>query len=198
MAFELAALPYAYDSLAPFMSRETLEFHHDKHHATYVNNANNLIKGTEWENASLEDVIKGSFGKNPAVFNNAAQHFNHAELWKSIKPNGGGAIPGELLKKINEDLGGLDKFRADFIQAGVTQFGSGWAWLALKDGKLVIQKTPNAENPLVHGATPLLTADVWEHAYYIDYRNLRQKFLEAYFDHLVNWDYVAEAYGKAV
>jgi superoxide dismutase, Fe-Mn family len=198
MAFELAALPYSYDALAPFMSRETLEYHHDKHHQTYVNNANNAIKGTEWENASLVEVIKGSFGKNPAVFNNAAQHFNHTELWKSIKANGGGAIPGELLKKINEDLGGLDKFRADFIQAGLTQFGSGWAWLALKDGKLVIQKTPNAENPLVHGATPLLTADVWEHAYYIDYHNLRQKFLEAFFDHLVNWEYVAEQFGKAV
>ena len=192
MAFELAALPYAYDSLAPFMSRETLEFHHDKHHATYVNNANNLIKGTEWENASLEDVIKGSFGKNPAVFNNAAQHFNHAELWKSIKPNGGGAIPGELLKKINEVLGGLDKFRADFIQAGVTQFGSGWAWLALKDGKLVIQKTPNAENPLVHGATPLLTADVWEHAYYIDYRNARPDYIGNFLTNLVNWDFVGQ------
>jgi superoxide dismutase, Fe-Mn family len=198
MAFELANLPYAYDALAPFMSRETLEFHHDKHHQTYVNNANNLIKGTEWETASLVDVVKGSFGKNQAVFNNAAQHFNHAELWKSMKPNGGGAIPGELLKKIGEDLGGLDKFRADFIQAGLTQFGSGWAWLALKDGKLVIQKTPNAENPLVHGASPLLTADVWEHSYYIDYRNLRQKYLEAFFDHLVNWEYVAELYAKAV
>jgi Fe-Mn family superoxide dismutase len=197
MAFELAPLPYAYDALAPFYSRETLEYHHDKHHLAYVNNANNLVKGTEWENASLVDVIKTSFGKNPAVFNNAAQHYNHAEFWNSIKPNGGGSIPGELLKKINEDLGGLDKFRADFIQAGLTQFGSGWAWLAVKDGKLVIQKSPNGENPLVGGATPLLTADVWEHAYYIDYRNLRQKYLEAFFDHLVNWEYAAERLAKA-
>jgi Fe-Mn family superoxide dismutase len=198
MAFELPELPYSYDALAPYMSRETLEYHHDKHHLAYVNNGNNLLKGTEWENASLEDVVKGSFGKNAGLFNNAGQHFNHIHFWKWMKPNGGGAIPGELARKIDEDLGGLDKFRTDFIQAGVTQFGSGWAWLSLKDGKLVIQKTPNGENPLVHGATPLLGVDVWEHSYYIDYRNLRPKYLEAFFDNLVNWDYVAELYGKAV
>jgi Fe-Mn family superoxide dismutase len=197
MAFELPELPYSYDALAPYMSRETLEFHHDKHHLAYVNNGNNLLKGTEWENASLEEVVKGSYGKNAGLFNNAGQHFNHIHFWKWMKPNGGGAIPGELARKIDEDLGGLDKFRTDFIQAGVTQFGSGWAWLALKDGKLVIQKTPNGENPLVHGATPLLGVDVWEHSYYIDYRNLRPKYLEAFFDNLVNWDYVAELYGKA-
>ena len=198
MAFELPELPYSYDALTPYMSRETLEFHHDKHHLAYVNNGNNLLKGTEWENASLEDVVKGSFGKNAGLFNNAGQHYNHIHFWKWMKPNGGGAIPGELARKIDEDLGGLDKFRTDFIQAGVTQFGSGWAWLSLKDGKLVIQKTPNGENPLVHGATPLLGVDVWEHSYYIDYRNLRPKYLEAFFDNLVNWDYVAELYGKAV
>jgi Fe-Mn family superoxide dismutase len=198
MAFELPELPYSYDALAPYMSRETLEFHHDKHHLAYVNNGNNLLKGTEWENASLEEVVKGSYGKNAGLFNNAGQHFNHIHFWKWMKPNGGGAIPGELARKIDEDLGGLDKFRTDFIQAGVTQFGSGWAWLSLKDGKLVIQKTPNGENPLVHGATPLLGVDVWEHSYYIDYRNLRPKYLEAFFDNLVNWDYVAELYGKAV
>lgn len=197
MAFELPELPYAYDALGRFMSRETLEYHHDKHHQTYVTNGNNLLKGTEWENASLEDVVKGSFGKNAGLFNNAGQHFNHIHFWKWMKPNGGGAIPGELAKKIDEDLGGLDKFRTDFIQAGVTQFGSGWAWLSLKDGKLVIQKTPNGENPLVHGATPLLGVDVWEHSYYIDYRNARPKYLEAFFDSLVNWEYVAELYAKA-
>lgn len=197
MAFELPELPYAYDSLGPYMSAETLEYHHDKHHLAYVNNANNLIKGTEWENASLEEAIKGSFGKNPGVFNNAAQHFNHAFFWKWMKPNGGGALPGELLKKVNEDLGGLDKFRADFLQAGATQFGSGWAWLALKDGKLVVMKTPNGENPLVSGAVPLLGVDVWEHSYYIDYRNARPKYLEAFFDHLVNWEFVAELLAKA-
>ncbi len=198
MAFELPELPYSYDALGPYMSRETLEYHHDKHHQAYVTNGNNLLKGTEWENASLEDVVKGSFGKNAGLFNNAGQHFNHIHFWKWMKPNGGGAIPGELLKAIDSDLGGKDKFRTDFIQAGVTQFGSGWAWLALKDGKLVIQKTPNGENPLVHGATPLLGVDVWEHSYYIDYRNARPKYLEAFFDSLVNWDYVAELYAKAV
>ena len=197
MAFELNDLPYAYDALGPYMSRETLEYHHDKHHLAYVNNGNNLIKGTEWEGKSIEEVVKGSFGKNPALFNNVAQHYNHFYFWKWMKPNGGGAVPGELLKKINEDLGGLDKVRADFIQAGMTQFGSGWAWLALKDGKLAISKTPNGENPLVSGGTPLLGVDVWEHSYYIDYRNLRQKYLEAFFDNLVNWDFVAELYAKA-
>jgi Fe-Mn family superoxide dismutase len=179
------------------MSRETLEYHHDKHHLAYVNNGNNLLKGTEWENASLEEVVKGSFGKNAGLFNNAGQHYNHIHFWKWMKPNGGGAIPGELMAKIDSDLGGTDKFRADFIQAGVTQFGSGWAWLALKDGKFTIMKTPNGENPLVHGATPLLGVDVWEHSYYIDYRNLRPKYLEAFFDNLVNWDYVAELYAAA-
>lgn len=197
MAFELPELPYSYDALGPYMSRETLEYHHDKHHLAYVNNGNNLLKGTEWENASLEDVVKGSFGKNAGLFNNAGQHYNHIHFWKWMKPNGGGAIPGELAKKIDEDLGGRDKFRADFIQAGTTQFGSGWAWLALQNGKLVITKTPNGENPLVHGATPLLGVDVWEHSYYIDYRNARPKYLEAFFDNLVNWDYVAELYSKA-
>lgn len=197
MAFELPDLPYAYDALGPYMSAETLEYHHDKHHLAYVNNANTLIKGSEWEGSSLEDVVKGSFGKNAGVFNNAAQHYNHAMFWQWMKPNGGGAVPDELLKKIDEDLGGLDKFRADFLQAGATQFGSGWAWLALKDGKLVVMKTPNGENPLVSGAVPLLGVDVWEHSYYIDYRNARPKYLEAFFDNLVNWEFVAELYAKA-
>ncbi|TBW41013.1 superoxide dismutase [Siculibacillus lacustris] len=199
MAFELAPLPYAYDALAPFTSAETLEFHHDKHHATYVTNLNNLIKGTEFEGKSLEDVITGSFGKNVPIFNNAAQHYNHHHFWLWQKKGGGGKkIPGKIQTLIDRDLGGYDKFRADFIQAGVTQFGSGWAWLALKDGKLSITKTSNAENPLVTGATPILTADVWEHGYYIDYRNLRLKFLEAFVDHLLNWDYVLERYEAAV
>lgn len=199
MAFELAPLPFAYDALAPYTSAETLEFHHDKHHATYVTNLNNLIKGTEFESMSLEEVILASAGKNAPVFNNAAQHFNHAEFWKFQKKDGGGnKLPAKIQALIDSDLGGYDKFRADFIQAGVTQFGSGWAWLALKDGKLSITKTSNADNPLTSGATPILTADVWEHGYYIDYRNLRAKFLEAFVDHLINWDYVLECYEKAV
>jgi superoxide dismutase, Fe-Mn family len=198
MAFELPDLPYPHDALGPYMSRETLEYHHDKHHLAYVNNGNNLLKGTEWENASLEDVVKGSYGKNAGLFNNAGQHYNHIHFWKWMKPNGGGkSIPSEIQKGIDADLGGYDKFRTDFIQAGVTQFGSGWAWLAVKDGKFAIMKTPNGENPLVHGATPLLGVDVWEHSYYIDYRNLRPKYLEAFVDNLVNWDYVAELYAAA-
>ncbi len=198
MAFEIAPLPYAYDALAPYTSAETLEFHHDKHHAAYVTNLNNLIKGTEFEGKSLEDVITSSFGKNPAVFNNAAQHYNHHHFWLWQKKNGGGTkVPAKIQALIDSDLGGYDKFRADFIQAGMTQFGSGWAWLAFKDGKLSITKTPNGENPLIHGQTPILTVDVWEHCYYIDYRNLRLKYLEAFVDNLLNWDYVLECFEKA-
>ena len=198
MSFELPALPYAYDALAPYMSRETLEYHHDKHHQAYVTNGNNLLKGTEWEGKSLEEIVAGSFGKNAGLFNNAGQHYNHLHFWNWMKPNGGGAIPGELEKHIVADLGSVEKLRADFIQAGLTQFGSGWAWLSVKDGKLVVSKTANGESPLVTGAKPILGVDVWEHSYYIDYRNLRQKYLEAFFDHLVNWEYVAQLYAKVV
>jgi Fe-Mn family superoxide dismutase len=198
MAFELPPLPYAYDALQPFMSAETLEFHHDKHHQAYVTNGNNLLKGTEFEGQSLEDIVKGSFGKNAGLFNNAGQHYNHLHFWKWMKKGGGGTkLPGALEAKIASDLGGYDKFRTDFIQAGVTQFGSGWSWLAVKDGKLAIMKTPNGENPLVHGATPILGCDVWEHSYYIDYRNARPKYLEAFVDSLIDWDYVLELYEKA-
>jgi len=198
MSFELPPLPYAYDALQPFMSAETLEYHHDKHHQAYVTNGNNLLKGTEWEGKSLEEIVKGSFGKNAGLFNNAGQHYNHLHFWKWMKKGGGGAkLPGKLAAQIDADLGGYDKFRTDFIQAGVTQFGSGWCWLALKDGKLAIMKTANGESPLVHGATPLLGCDVWEHSYYIDYRNARPKYLEAWVDSLVDWDYVLELYEKA-
>ncbi|MFG1348581.1 superoxide dismutase [Xanthobacter autotrophicus] len=198
MSFTLPELPYAYDALAPYMSRETLEYHHDKHHLAYVNNGNNLLKGTEFEGKTLEEIVVGSFGKNAPLFNNAGQHYNHLHFWNWMKPNGGGAIPGEIEKKIIEDIGSVDKFKEDFIAAGVGQFGSGWAWLALKDGKLVVLKSPNGENPLVQGATPILGVDVWEHSYYIDYRNRRPDYLKAFVDHLVNWDYVAELYSKAV
>jgi superoxide dismutase, Fe-Mn family len=193
MAFSLPPLPYAYDALQPFMSKETLEFHHDKHHMAYVTNGNNLLKDSGLEGKSLTKIVKASYGKNAGLFNNAGQHYNHIHFWNWMKPNGGGKkIPGKLQKAIDSDLGGYDKMRADFIQAGLTQFGSGWAWIAVKDGKLVITKTPNGENPLVHGGSPVLGVDVWEHSYYIDYRNLRQKYLEAWFDSLVNWEY-AEA-----
>ncbi|NOZ33056.1 MAG: superoxide dismutase [Alphaproteobacteria bacterium] len=192
MAFQLDDLPYAHDALGPYMSAETLEFHHDKHHQAYVTNGNKLLEGSGLAGESLEGVIRQSFGQNAGLFNNAAQHYNHIHFWRWMKPNGGGALPGKLATMVDRDLGGVDKFRADFINAGLTQFGSGWAWLALKNGKLEIMKTPNGENPLVHGAAPLLGADVWEHSYYIDYRNARPKYLEAFFDHLVNWEHVEE------
>jgi Fe-Mn family superoxide dismutase len=199
MAFELPPLPYDYEALQPFMSKETLEFHHDKHHQAYVTNGNNLLKGSGLEDKSLEEIVKQSYSKNAGLFNNAAQHYNHTLFWKWMKKGGGGkTIPGILAKIFDSDLGGYDKFRTDFIQAGVSQFGSGWAWVAVRNGKLEISKTPNGENPLVHGATPILGVDVWEHSYYIDYRNLRPKYLEAFVDSLINWDYVLERYEKAV
>jgi Fe-Mn family superoxide dismutase len=198
MALELPALPYAYDALAPYMSKETLEYHHDKHHQAYVTTGNNLLKGSDLENKSLEEIVKGSFNKNAPLFNNAAQHYNHLHFWKWMKPGGGGdKIPGALQKKIESDLGGVAKMREDFSAAGMGQFGSGWAWIAVKDGKLSIMKTPNGENPLVHGATPILGCDVWEHSYYIDYRNRRADYLKAFLDSLVNWDYVDELFQKA-
>ena len=148
MSFTLPDLPYPYDALAPYMSRETLEYHHDKHHLAYVNNGNNLLKGTEWEGKSLEDIVKGSFGKNAGLFNNAGQHYNHLHFWKWMKPNGGGdKIPGNLEKKIIADLGSVAKMKEDFIQAGVTQFGSGWCWLAVKDGKIAVTKTRERRKP---------------------------------------------------
>ncbi len=197
MAFELTELPYAADALKPYMSAETLEFHHGKHHATYVANANKLIAGSGLEGKSLQEVIVGAHGANVGLFNNAAQHFNHDFYWHCMKPAGGGNVPGALASRIDADLGGMAKFREDFLSAGATQFGSGWAWLVLRDGKLAIEKTPNAENPLVTGGKPLLVVDVWEHAYYIDYRNARPKFLEAWFDNLVNWDFALEKFEAA-
>ncbi len=194
MSFTLPELPYAYEALQPYMSKETLEYHHDKHHAAYVTNANNLIKGTGLEGKSLEEVVKDSFGKNAPLFNNAAQHYNHLHFWNWLKPNGGGAIPGKVEKAIIEGLGSVEKAKADFIQAGVSQFGSGWAWLAVKDGKIIVSKTANGENPLVHGAIPILGVDVWEHSYYIDYRNRRPDYLKAFVDNLINWEYVEELY----
>ena len=191
MSFSLPDLPYAHDALAPHMSKETLEFHHDKHHLAYVNTGNTLLKGTEWEGKSLEEIVKGSFGKNAPLFNNAGQHYNHSHFWKWMKPKGGGALPGALEKKIKEDLGSVEKMKEDFVAAGVGQFGSGWAWLVKNGaGKLEIVQTSNAGCPLTEGKTPLLTCDVWEHAYYIDYRNARAKYVEAWWN-LVSWDHAA-------
>lgn len=193
MTLTLPALPYAYDALGAHMSAETLEFHHDKHHQAYVDNGNKLLAGTEFEGQSLEDIVRGSHNKNAGLFNNAAQHYNHLHFWNWMTPNGGGTkLPESIQTLVDRDLGGFDKMRTDFITAGTTQFGSGWAWLALKNNKLEIMKTPNGENPLIHGATPILGCDVWEHSYYIDYRNARPKYLESWFDNLINWSYVEE------
>ena len=198
--FTLPELPYAYDALGPYMSAETLEYHHDKHHQAYVTNGEKLLEGSGLEVLPLEDIIKESYGKNAGLFNNAGQHYNHVHFWNWMKPNGGGnKLPGKLAAKIDEDLGGFDKFRTDFIAAGTTQFGSGWAWLSFdhKAGKLSVTKTPNGESPLVHGGIPLLGVDVWEHSYYIDYRNARPKYLEAWFDNLVNWEHVEKLFEEA-
>jgi Superoxide dismutase len=196
--FELPPLPYAYDALGPHMSAETLEYHHDKHHQAYVTKGNELLAGSGLEDKSLEEIVKQSHGKNQALFNNAGQHYNHIHFWQWMKPNGGGnKLPGKLQQAVDADLGGFDKFRSDFIAAGVGQFGSGWAWLSWKDGKLAIEKTPNGESPLVTGGKPLLGVDVWEHSYYIDYRNARPKYLEAWFDNLVNWEHVEELFEQA-
>ena len=198
MSFTLPPLPYSYDALAPYMSRETLEYHHDKHHQAYVDTGNKLLTGSPLEGQSLEQVVTGSFGKNAPLFNNAGQHYNHTHFWKWMKPGGGGSkLPGDLQKKITEDLGSFDKMKDEFVQAGVGQFGSGWAWLAVKDGKITVMKTANGENPLVHGAKPILGCDVWEHSYYIDYRNRRADYIKAFLDHLVNWEYVEEMYKAA-
>jgi superoxide dismutase, Fe-Mn family len=198
MALTLPDLPYDYDALAPFMSRETLEFHHDKHHMAYVTNGNNLLKDTAYAAHSIEDICKAAFNdKQAGLVNNVGQHYNHMHFWHWMKKGGGGTkLPGKIAKAIDADLGGYDKFKADFIAAGTTQFGSGWAWLAVKDGKLTIMKTPNGENPLMHGASPILGCDVWEHSYYIDYRNARPKYLEAFVDSLINWEYVEEMHSK--
>jgi Fe-Mn family superoxide dismutase len=199
MSFELPELPYAYEALQPYMSRETLEYHHDKHHKTYVDTANKLIQGTGLEDKSLEEVIKASCQDSnlKKLFNNAAQHWNHSEFWLSLKPGAASAIPAEVQERIDADLGGIDKFKKDFVAEGLAQFGSGWVWLVLDDDKFAIAKTGNADNPPALGKHALLTCDVWEHAYYIDYRNGREKFLNAFVDHLLNWEYVAERYANA-
>ena len=193
MTFELPSLPYASDALAPYMSSETLDFHHGKHHQTYVTNLNNLVKDTDMQDSSLEEIVVKS-SKDPSMagmFNNAGQHWNHILFWQCMKPNGGGSMPSELESRITSDLGGIDQFKEAFIQAGITQFGSGWAWLAIDNGKLVVTKSPNASNPLVDGMKPILGCDVWEHSYYIDYRNKRPDYLKAFLDSLVNWEFVA-------
>ncbi len=195
MAFTLPALPYAKDALAPHITAETLEFHHGKHHNAYVTNLNKLLEGKPEAEKSLEDIIMSS---EAGVFNNAAQIWNHTFYWHSMKPGGGGAPTGDIAAAITRDFGSFDKFKEEFTAAATTQFGSGWAWLvADKAGKLSVTKTGNADLPMKHGQKAILTIDVWEHAYYIDFRNLRPKYIECFLNHLVNWDFANENLKKA-
>ncbi len=191
MAFELPALPYAKDALQPHISANTFDFHHGKHHNTYVVNLNNMTADTDMASMSLEDIMKATAGdaSKAGIFNNAAQVWNHTFFWNSMTPGGGGAPTGAIAAAIDEAFGDYASFAEAFKTAGMTQFGSGWAWLVSRDGKLEIVKTPNAECPLTGGVTPILTCDVWEHAYYLDYQNRRPDFLQAFLDNLVNWDF---------
>jgi Fe-Mn family superoxide dismutase len=192
MAITLPDLPYDNNALEPYISARTLEFHHGKHHGTYVTNINKLIEGTDLANADLETIIKKSAGdaSRAGIFNNAAQVWNHSFYWQCMKPGGGGRPGGDISRKIDSDLGGYEKFVEEFKTAGATQFGSGWAWLVLRGGKLEVTKTLNADTPVAQGVKPLLTVDVWEHAYYLDYQNRRAEYLAAFVEHLINWDFV--------
>jgi superoxide dismutase, Fe-Mn family len=201
MAFELPPLPFAKDALEPHMSAKTLEFHHGKHHAAYVKTLNELIKGTKFENQPLEDIVRATAadpGKpNRLIFNNAGQAWNHSFFWQCLNPKGGGAPSGMVAKEIDRAFGGYDKFREEFSKAATTQFGSGWAWLVLDGGTLKVSQTGNAIDPLADGKTALLTLDVWEHAYYLDFQNRRPDFVTTFLDHLVNWDFVARNFEAA-
>ena len=196
MAFELPNLPYAHDALSEFgMSKETLEYHHDLHHKAYVDNGNKLIDGTEWSDKSLEEIIVGTYQAGSVaqngIFNNASQHWNHIQFWEMMGP-GGNNMPSELSAAINENFGSIEKFKADFCAAGAGQFGAGWCWLVKDtDGSLKITKTENGVNPLCFGQVALLGCDVWEHSYYIDFRNKRPAYLTNFLDQLVNWENVA-------
>jgi len=192
MAIQLPDLPYTKDALTPVISANTLDFHYGKHHKAYVDNANKLITGTEFENAGLEEIIKKTAGdaSKVGIFNNTAQIWNHSFYWKGLKPGGGGPPTGAVAAKITATWGSYDKFMEELKTAGTTQFGSGWAWLVLDNGQLKITKTANADTPIAHGLKPLLTLDVWEHAYYLDYQNRRPDYLAAVIEKLINWDFV--------
>ena len=194
MAIVLPALPFEANGLEPYITANTLSFHHGKHHQTYVTNLNNLIQGSDLADASLEEIILASANKpeKVGIFNNAAQVWNHTFYWNSMKPNGGGTPSGAIAAKINEDFGSFEAFVDAFKNAGLTQFGSGWAWLVLEEGKLKITKTANADTPMAHGQKALLTVDVWEHAYYLDYQNKRADYLDIFLKHLLNWDFENE------
>jgi Fe-Mn family superoxide dismutase len=192
MSFTLPPLPYKEDALEPHISARTLNFHYGKHHQAYVTNLNNLVAGTELEKKSLEEVIQETAGKadKMGIFNNAAQVWNHTFYWHSLTPQGGGEPTGRLGERIKKDFGSFDEFAAAFKQAGLGQFGSGWAWLVKdKDGSLKVTKTPNADLPMLHGQQALLTCDVWEHAYYLDYQNRRPDYMDIFLKHLVNWEF---------
>ena len=193
MAFELPKLDYEKTALAPIMSEKTLDLHHGKHHQTYITNLNKFISGSEMAEMSLEEIILNSSKdkSQTAIFNNASQHWNHILFWKCMKPKGGGKMPPKLETKIKKDFGSLENFKKEFVQAGITQFGSGWCWLSLNNEKLVVSKTPNAENPLIKDMKPLLGCDVWEHSYYVDYQSRRPEYLENFFEKLINWEFVA-------
>lgn len=197
MAIVLPELPYAKNALEPHISEQTLEFHYKRHHNAYVVNANNLIDGTELAEDSLEEIIRKTAGdaSRAGIFNNAAQVWNHTFYWRCMKPGGGGPPSGPIAEKIRAEFGSYETFVEQFINAGVTQFGSGWAWLVLKDDALQITQTANADTPIAHGTTPLLVADVWEHAYYLDYQNRRPDYLSVFVENLVNWDFVNACMG---
>ena len=192
MAITLPELPFEKNSLAPHISEKTLDFHYGKHHNAYVVNVNKLIEGSDMSGQDLETIIRKT-AKDPAragIFNNAAQVWNHSFYWQCMKPGGGGTPSGAIAGKIDSDFGSFDKFADQLKDAGTTQFGSGWAWLVMKEGHLEIMKTSNADTPVAHGLTPLLTVDVWEHAYYLDYQNRRPDYLATFIQHLINWDFV--------
>lgn len=196
MTFRLPDLPYALDALAPHMSAETLKYHHGKHHAGYVKKLNDAVEGTGLADLSLEEIIHKTADDEDqvGVFNNAAQVWNHGFFWRCMTPGGGGRPEGELARQIDADFGSFDAFREAFREAATGRFGSGWAWLVSEGGKLKVVSTPNAVPPMTHGQQALLTCDVWEHAYYLDYQNERPRFVETFLDHLVNWDFVAERF----
>jgi len=199
MVYELPLLPFDYDALEPYMSKSTLQFHHDKHHASYVTNLNNFLQGTELAGKPLEELIRVTYNDlaKVGIFNNAAQVWNHTFFWNCMKPSGGGKPSGDLNQKINATFGSFEQFKQEFQNAGATQFGSGYAWLVLDSSELKVVKTANAANPLVDNQIPLLTCDVWEHAYYLDYQNRRPDFIHTFLDKLVNWDFVAQQFSKA-
>ena len=199
MAFELPDLPYDRSALEPYMSARTLEFHHGKHHQAYVTALNNLTKDTPMASMPLEEIVRKTYNQTEqaAIFNNASQHWNHMMFWPSMKKGGGGSIPGELERRLTSDFGSVDKFKEQFVQAGVGQFGSGWCWLVEENGKLAVTKTPNGVDPLCFsGQTFLLGCDVWEHSYYLDYQNRRPDYIKAFLDNLVNWEVVASRLSK--